>query len=322
GTEQYWHGILDHHGIPGRRYKEARCVGEELRKIGGLIVGSEVRPQVAIMQSYDTRFAFQVQPNNPRFDYKSHLHDIYRGFYNHNISVDIISEKDPLEGFKIVFVPAMYILTEETITNLEYFASSGGIVVFTPRTGVKDDDNKVVNMKLPGLAAKMAGVEVEEYISMPIDEDSEVQFGLPNLEQEFTASVWADVLKPTTAKVVARYSKDYYAKNAAATINAFGNGKVVYLGTMGDGTYYDAVVSWISELAGISPILNSPAGVEVTERWQGDIRVLFILNHSNKVQHITLDAKYTNALTDGIVEGIISINPFDVTILKAQGVQR
>jgi beta-galactosidase len=145
GIEQNWQGILEHHGIPGRRYEEVSQIGKELQRIGNTITGSKVKPQVAIMQSYDTRFAFQVQPNNPRFGYEKHIQDVYEGFYSNNIPADIISEKDPLSGYRVVIVPAMYILTEETASNLEKFAAEGGIVVFTPRTGVKDESNTIVN---------------------------------------------------------------------------------------------------------------------------------------------------------------------------------
>ncbi len=119
GTEQHWQGILEHHGIPGRRYAEAAQVGRELHKIGALIAGSQVKPQVAIVQSYDSRFAFQVQPNHPRFSYESHIQDVYRGFHRHNVSVDIISAKDTLAGYKLVIVPAMLVLTEQTTAHLE-----------------------------------------------------------------------------------------------------------------------------------------------------------------------------------------------------------
>jgi beta-galactosidase len=315
GTEQYWQGILEHHGIPGRRYEEVARVGQELKTIGAIISGSEVRPQAAIMHSYDTRFAFQIQPNNPRFGYKKHIQDIYGGFHTLNIPVDMISEKDSLAGYKLVFVPAMYVLSEETTANLERFTSSGGVVVFTPRTGVKDEVNKVVNLKLPGLAAKLAGVEVEEYVSMPVDEDSEVQFGLPDLEDEFAASVWADVLRPTTAKVVARYTKDYYAGEAAATINLFDHGKVVTLGTMGDAAYYEAVVRWITGLAGISSLMDTPKGVEVAERWRGDQRILFILNHTGQEQDVQLDRSYTNMLDEKVIEGTLNIPPLDLMVM-------
>jgi beta-galactosidase len=290
-------------------------VGKELQKIGEIIVGSQLKAQVAIMQSYDTRFAFQIQPNNPRFGYENQIQHIYTGFFNANIPVDIISEKDPLAGYKVVIVPAMYVLTEKTARNLEQFAASGGLVVFTPRTGVKDEANAVVNMKLPGLIAEMAGVEVEEYISMPVDEDSQVQFCLPNLQAEFLVSVWADILKPTTAEVVARYSKDFYAGQAAATLNTFGKGKIIYLGALGDANFYESITNWILELADVKSLLNSPAGVEVTERWQGDQRLLFVLNHNDNAHEIKFGSRYLDLLSGEEIDHCATIAPREVLIL-------
>ena len=315
GTEQYWQGILEHHGIPGRRYAEVSQVGEELQKISEIVTGSWIKPQVAIMQSYNTRFAFQVQPNNPRFGYEKHIQDIYRGFYYHNIPVDIVSEKDPLIGYKVVIVPAMYILTEQTAKNLEIFAANSGIVVFTPRTGVKDESNTVVNLKLPGLVAKMCGIEIEEYVSMPVDQDNRVQFGLPELEDEFPASVWADVIEPKGAEVIAWHTQDFYAGKPAATMHSYKKGKVIYLGMMGDSAYYTAIARWISELAGVEPLLETPSGVEVTERWQGEKRLLFVLNHNSTPQDFSLESPCFELLSGKNVFGHISIASFDVLIL-------
>ncbi len=315
GTEQYWQGILEHHGIPGRRYAEVSTVGRELKKISEVIAGSLLKPRIAIMQSYDTRFAFQVQPNNPRFGYEKHIQDIYRGFYNINMPMEIVSEKDPLIGYKVVVVPAMYVLTHETVANLERFAADGGVVVFTARTGVKDETNTVVNMKLPGLAARMCGIEIEEYVSMPIDEDNRVRFGIPELEDEFSTSAWVEIIEPKGAQVVAWHTHDFYADKPAATINQFGKGKVVYLGVMGDSAYYDAIARWISGLAEIEPLIKSTAGVEVSERWQGDQRLLFVLNHTNKPQRVSLDGSYKDLLSGKIVEGRVVIAALDILIL-------
>lgn len=165
--------------------------------------------------------------------------------------VEVISEKDPLVGYQIVAVPAMYVLSQETAANLARFADAGGVVIFTPRTGVKGQVNAVVETKLPGLVAEMCGVEVEEYVSMPIDEDGRIALDLPDSKGEFTAAVWADVLKPITAAAVARYTRDYYADEAAITINTWGGGQVIYLGTMGDAEFYAAIAGWALALAGI-----------------------------------------------------------------------
>ncbi|MBN1145752.1 MAG: beta-galactosidase [Anaerolineales bacterium] len=321
GIEQFWHGILDHHGIPGRRFTEISQVGMELGKVGEIIAGSQIKAQVAIMQSYDSRFAFQVQSNNPCFRYEAHIQDIYSGFYNHNIAVDVISENNPLTGYKVVIVPAMFVLSEQTAVNLERFASDGGVVVFTPRTGVKDESNKVTDVKLPGRVARMAGVEIEEYISMPIDEDNRVRFILPNLEEEFTASVWADVLKPITATPVARYSSDYYAGQAAVTINAFDEGQVIYIGTLGDASFYENITKWVLDLADIKPLLDTPKGVEVTERWQGEQRLLFVLNHTGEKQMLELTKGYKDLLSDALLpEGFLTIESYAVLILTPEAV--
>jgi beta-galactosidase len=317
GTEQYWHGILDHHGIPGRRYEEAAQMGGEIERIGETLLEAQVRPRVAVMQSYDTRFAFQIQPNNPRFGYEAHVQDVYRGFYDANVPVEVISEKDPLVGYQVVAVPAMYVLSEETAANLARFAASGGVVIFTPRTGVKNEVNAVVEAKLPGLVAEMCGVEVEEYVSMPVDEDNQIALDLPDSKGRFTAAVWADVLKPTTAAVVARYTRDYYADQAAVTINACGDGQVIYLGTMGNAEFYGAIARWALALAGIEPLLDAPIGVEIAERWQGERRLLFLLNHGEETQTFPLDGKYRELLSGNQVADEASIGPRDLLILDA-----
>lgn len=322
GTEQYWQGILEHHGFPGRRYAEVSQVGRELQRNAEVIAGSQVKPRVAIMQSYDARFAFQVQPNNPRFEYEKHILDIYRGFYDNNIPVDVVSEKDPLIGYKVVIVPAMYILSAMTATTLENFAKGGGIVAFTPRTGVKDESNTVVDMKLPGLVCRMCGIEIEEYVSMPVDLDNQVQFGFPGLEENFTTAVWADVIDPKGADVIAWHTQDFYTQKPAATINAFEKGKVIYLGVMGDSHFYNAIARWLSGMAGVKPLMVTTAGVEVAERWQGEKRLLFVLNHLPEAQVISLVSPLVDLLSGQTFADHVTIGPREVLVLtdEQQGI--
>ncbi|KPJ90227.1 MAG: hypothetical protein AMJ53_14405 [Gammaproteobacteria bacterium SG8_11] len=171
-------------------------------------------------------------------------------------------------------------------------------------------------MKLPGLVARMAGVEIEEYISMPEDEDNKVQFDLPNLKEEFTASVWADVLNPISGRTVAYYTKDYYASQPAVTVNEFNHGQVVYLGTMGGADFYDAVIGWVVEMGEVFSLMKTPSGVEVTERWSDDQRILFVLNHTQKEQQIQLEGDYRDMLADKPASGKIIIPPLDIVILE------
>jgi beta-galactosidase len=319
GTEQYWHGLLDHDARPGRRYEEIKRMGAELEKVGGQIYGATVRPAVAMILSYDSRFAFQIQPNNPQFSYPGHFYDLYHAFYRHNVPVDVVAPTADLSSYRLVVAPALHVVSQAEAENLERYVQAGGVLVLTSRSGVKDDANAVVNRRLPGLLADLCGVEVEEYDSLPADGSNRLKFTLPPLASVpvFPATVWCDVLEPGSAAVVARYGLDYYAGKPAITVNRFGQGQTVYVGALGDARLYQALVDWLLDLAGVPPLLPAPLeGVEVAERWQGERRLLFVLNHTNQERQVSLDRPYTNLLGGlATLEGTAIIAPREVLVL-------
>jgi beta-galactosidase len=322
GTEQYWHGLLDHHGHPGRRYEEIEHTGAEIAKMGKHVHGSSVRPTVAMILSYDSRFAFQIQANNPQFNYSAHFHQVYRVLYDHHIPVDIVAPTADLSAYKLIVAPALHLVSEAIVENLRRFVQTGGMLIVTPRSGVKDGANAVVNMGLPGLLANLCGVEVEEYDSLPTDGRNELEFTLPELASAPTtfASVWCDILEPKGATVVARYTQDYYAGRPAITLNQIGQGRAVYVGTVGDAPLYRALVGWSLGMVGVESLLPVPQGIEVAERWQTDQRLLFVLNHTGRMQHVTLDRRYFNLLGGSpFLEGTIALAPKDVLVLTEAG---
>jgi beta-galactosidase len=325
GTEQYWHGLLDHDGRAGRRYEEIKRMGAEMKRAGQRIAGAAVRPAVAMLLSYDARFAFQIQQNNPQFSYADHLHQLYRTFFQRHVPLDVLEPSADLSAYRLVLVPALHLVSAAVADNLCRFVQLGGVLVLTPRTGVKDEANAVVNQPLPGLLAELSGVEVEEYVSMAADSYNGLEFLLPELATAHpgsagAATVWCDVLKPNGATVVARYTHDYYAGKPAITLNQFGRGKVVYIGTLGNGAVYASLTGWLLGLAGVRPLLAAPAGVEVAERWQGERRLLFVLNHGEREQEVTLDSHYLNLLDDVApdtpIVGKISVPSHDVLVLE------
>jgi beta-galactosidase len=319
GTEQYWHGVLDHHGIPGRRYKEIQGIGDEIKKVGERLLGAQLRSTVAVMLSYDTRFAFQIQPQNPRFSYPRHVQQVYRAMHEDQLPIDVVSPEQDLSQYQLVAAPALHIVSEKLVEKLENFVRAGGVLLLTARSGVKDETNAVIDRPLPGLLSDLCGLEVEEYDSLPAGWLNELEFILPELEggPRVSASIWADVLTPKGASVVANYSRGYYAGSPAITMNRYGKGWAIYVGTFGDLALYKKLSSWMIQLAGVYPVLRAPQGIEVTERWQDGKKILFLLNHTQNRMEVMLDQRYANLLSDTEVEGKILLEPLDVLLLEA-----
>ena len=294
GTEQYWHGLLDHDGHTGRRYGEAKQLGGEMKDIGSQILGAEVKALVAMVLSYDSRFAFQIQSNNTQFSYSGYFYQIYQALNMLNVPVDVVAPTDDLSGYKLVIAPTVYVLPQAAAENLEDYVKAGGTLVSGFRSGVKDEYNAVVNMRLPGLFRSVMGVSVEEYDSLTADMTQPLQFSDPTLAG--TAAIWCDVLAAESAEVVGRYTADYYAGKPAITLNKYGQGQAVYIGTHGNQRLYDTLVPWLLKLARIEAPISTPAGVELAERWHGDRRLLFLLNHTNQSQRVTVPGTFTTLL--------------------------
>jgi beta-galactosidase len=317
GTEQYWHGLLDHAARPTRRYGEIMRMGVEIQKINRWIRGSIVKPAVAMLLSYDSRFAFQIQPNNPEFSYAAHFQQLYRAWYDCHIPIDIMPPDADLSAYRLVIAPALHLVSETVAKNLSEFVQAGGMLVITLRSGVKDETNAVVEQPLPGLLANLCGITVEEYDSLPATSSQEVRFVLAELADRPSehVRVWCDILSPSSAEVIACYASDYYTGKPAMTINRFGEGRTIYIGTIGEPSFYETLASWLLDLLSIERRRDVPYGVEVDERWIDGRRLLFVLNHTTERQHVPLNGSYTDLFTDREAGASAVVEPLDVLVM-------
>ncbi len=325
GAEQYWHGMLDHDGQPRRRYRELQVIGAELKRVGEQILGAESRPQVAMLLCYDTRFAFQAQPNHPDFKYSELFAGYYKALQRRNVGVDIVPPGAELSRYRLVLAPALHVLGQEVADNLRRYVEKGGTLLTTARAGVKDEVNAVVDMPLPGLLADVCGVEVDEYEALPVDLKVPLGLELPGPSpktQAAYARLWCDVLTPTTAQTIGRYRAGtgkacpYYAGQAAITLNPFGQGQAMYVGTLGDEALQDTIVGWLVDATCVSPALTTPQDVEAVERWKNGQRLLFLLNHADQAREVVLPQPMTDLLTGQPVDRQVTLEAKAVMILR------
>lgn len=317
GIEQYWHGILDHHGIPGRRYREVKRVSQEFAALGDRAVGAAYTAPVGIIHHPESRWALEIQKGSPDFDYQRHMRLWSSGFAHNHAGVEFFDPKDDFAGIKILVAPTLFLCDPALAGKISAFAEKGGTVVLTFRSGVKDDANVVVSERLPGILRGMAGCEVEEYTAMVRGEVFPLNFTAPLPKKPAQAGVWLDQLKLTGAKAVARYDGGPWKGSPAMTVNRVGAGRVFYAGFQGDIPFYNWFSRWLLSDLGILPRFAPSDTIEITERVKGKDRLLFVLNHSGESQKLAIPAKpaFRDALTGQKIPKSLTLKPYDVRIL-------
>jgi len=320
GAEQNWHGILDHHGRPGRRYEEIRRMGAEIRTLSRYLEAAQPAARVGILLSYDSRFSLQLQRYNPNLDYTAIVREIYRVLHRLHVTVDLVAPDGDLSPYRLVIAPVLHVVSETVAENLRRFAEQGGVLLVTARSGVKDDANRVVQQPLPGLLAELCGIEIEEYDSLPPGATNSVRFVSPWLANGQTAEAhtWCEVLQPNGAEVLAEYQQDYYAGRPAITMNHLGAGHVIYCGALGGHDLFQPLLRSLLETAGVAPVAVGSEDLEIVERRQGDRSLLFVLNHHDEAKDFALQSDYINLLDGAPVKGTVQIGPNDLVILAGQ----
>ncbi|QHW33310.1 beta-galactosidase [Paenibacillus rhizovicinus] len=315
--EEYWHGILQHHGKPGRKYREVRQVGEELARLAPLLADTTVRSKAAIVKCFHNEWAFEIQPHASGFVYKDHQADYYRYFHDRNIQVDVISpDSAGFDGYDLLIVPNLMMSKEATVRAIHDYVRAGGTVVMDFRAGAKEWNNRMLPEILPGPFAGLLGIEVDDYGIIepehPVGLAFAEAFGNAGLAGQ--AATWYDVIEPIGASTVVRFTNDYFAGCPAVTRNEYGAGRAYYIGTELDRSTLNALFDGISAEAGLKPVLPSlPQGVEAVRR-EGDGRreVIFVINHN--------ECEVSFAIEDGCVDLLTGRTIRGVTSLAANGI--
>jgi len=325
GAEEYWHGILDHDGVPRRRYLEVKKVSEELRKVAPYVEGTFIKPEIAITLTYDNLWALDLEVGYGDRNYYG-IHsweptlDCYRALYAKNILVDFVNPvSDEVTDYKAIFVPSLMLMNQKIEENMRFYVKEGGILIATPRTGVKDSNNNIVDQSLPGVLSDVFGITIEEYTGLPGDGTVEIrsvdaQVGVQNI---YKGRNWAEMLSPNEAKAAAYYQTGIYKEKPAVTINRFGDGAAMYVGSFPDREFYLTLTDWLMKKKMIESVLPPKEGFEATERSGSSDEIVFALNHNENAIKVPCNGRVFKDLVSGEeIKGFLKIEGRDAKILE------
>lgn len=311
GTEQYWHGILNHDGTPRRRYREVQQIGEELKGLLEELECSVVQNEVAIIHQYDQNWALQIQPQTLQgIEYWGLAKHVYSALTKLGVGIDIVSADTNFSKYKIIMFPMLSLVDEELTEKIEEYVLGGGKVILTPRTGVKNKDNVAWPLALPGLLRKCSGIEIEEYDAIN-HHTNQIQ---TEDGARYQVSMWCDMLRLETATALASYTQDFYAGWPAISENRYGKGMVWYFGTFPEDRFFTDFMTKIT--CGLRKVKDLPEGVLVSRRGSAEYEYLFFINTTALRQAVRFEREHDVLLFGDSHSDGFELEPYGVQIAR------
>jgi beta-galactosidase len=315
GAEKWHSAMVPHDGTGGRVWDEVVQLGGELGRIGA-VAGSTVRADVAVVFSWESWWALEL-PARPNADLRQVdlVLDWYRPLYGANLAVDFVPPDAPLSGYKLVLVPACYLLRDAAAANLERFAQGGGTLAVTFASGLVDEHDQVNAHGYLGLLGEVLGVTVDEIVPMAEGGRQAVAWD----GRDYPCRDLCDVLAVRDATTLATFTDDYYAGRPAVTRRVAGAGTAWYVAARPGPELAAALVEALCRDAGVRPGPWAGSGVEAVRRERDGRRFLFLLNHGAGAAEVALPGACRSLLDGGRELGSVTLEPGGVAVLEEVG---
>ena len=313
GACEKFHGaVIDHVGTENTRvFREVSQLGEELKQLGDTTLDSRTPSKVAMLVDWDNWWALEYSAG-PSCDlkYMDELANYYTALYDNNISVDIISAQDPLEDYKVVIAPVMYMTKPGADEKIRKFVSEGGTFVTTFLSGLVDEHDLVITGGYPGKLRDILGIWVEETDALP----SYMKNSFSWNEKSYDCGLICDIMHMENAQALACYDKDFYEGTPVLSKNEFGTGHAYYVATRAGQDFYADFLNKVLEEQGVEPVFKPCKGVEITLRRKEETNFLFFLNHNPRETVLIAEKPGTDLLTGK------EYRPGDEIVLQSKGV--
>lgn len=151
------------------------------------------------------------------------------------------SVAEKLASYKLLIVPALYAAEECVLKRIRDYASGGGTLFATFKTGFADENIKVYPDKAPHILSEVIGAYYQEF-TFPQEKDSEKWF--------------MELLIPESGRRMLSYNNPEWKAYAAAVRNDFGKGHSFYIGCMPEEEKLKSLAAAALQAAGISKSPN------------------------------------------------------------------
>jgi beta-galactosidase len=312
GEEQALFGLLDHDGTPSWKVDEFARIASEFKQLSKLGFPRYPHPEVAIAYSFDSFIA--SHPNGPssttrqyfKSDYTQQVQEAFEPLFRANLDVAVINVGNhDLTRYKLVIVPADYVMDAAGAKALRDYVSGGGTVLMTALSAKVDEHAQWFETPLPGRLSDVFGLKTNEFYEV----ETALNFELDGASIASGAR-WYEVLLPSTATVLARFTNTL-DHSPAVTINKSGKGRAIYLATESKASAIGPVLNSIYKMVGLQPGPRTPDGVYARVV---DGRTLYV-NTTQREQRIPIEGRRKGIISGREYDGALILGPQDADLI-------
>lgn len=322
GSSEKLHGaVVDHAGHEHTRvFRDVTEVGAALARLDD-VVGTTTRPDVALIYDWENRWAIDDAQGPVREDKRYFETCIahHRAFWKRGVPVDVIDMEQPLDSYKVVVAPMLYMVRPGVAERIAAFVEAGGTFVATYWSGIVDASDLCFLGGFPGPLRPVLGIWDEEIDALPPDQHNAIEIAAGGLAGRYRVRDLCALIHAEGAEVLGTYAEDFYAGRPALTVNRFGAGRAYYIAARAEDDFHDAFYGQVLAEAGVKPVLdaNLPAGVTAQVRSDGARDWVFVMNFTDATQTVALDdGPYFDKLTSGTVQSPLTLNAYGVAVLE------
>ena len=323
GAEKFHSAMVPHAGEDSAVFRDVCELGVDLNKLSdeGILGSRLAKSRVAVVFDYESEWATEHTATPTQ-----HVHHVdeplawFRALADQGVTADVVPVRGAWDGYEMVVLPSVYLLSEETTRRVRDYVVGGGRLVVTYYTGISDEKDHVWLGGYPGSIRDVVGVRVEEF--MPMGNDFT---GVPDhldLSNGAVAHDIADVIGSVdgTATVLATFKDDPWTGMdgvPAIVANTFGEGRSVYVGARLGREGLALSLPEILESLGMAEAGGNDGRVLHVEREGADgSRFVFSFNRTHETVRVPVEGEVVVSSFADVDGETASIKPNGVIVTK------
>lgn len=323
GAEKFHSAMVPHAGEDSAVFRDVCELGTDLNKLSdeGILGSRLAKSRVAVVFDYESEWATEHTATPTQ-----HVHHVdeplawFRALADQGVTADVVPVRGAWDGYEMVVLPSVYLLSEETTRRVRDYVVGGGRLVVTYYTGISDEKDHVWLGGYPGSIRDVVGVRVEEF--MPMGNDFT---GVPDhldLSNGAVAHDIADVIGSVdeSATVLATFKDNPWTGMdgvPAIVANTFGEGRSVYVGARLGREGLALSLPEILESLGMAEAGGNDGRVLHVEREGADgSRFVFSFNRTHETVRVPVEGEVVVSSFADVDGETASIKPNGVIVTK------